>query len=568
MRVQFVLQHFRFSERLEMSRRRLALIFGNDDYGGDKQLNSCVKDARDMVSKLQSVGFTCTQFHNSKKPEMDCAFRDFCSKIKNGDCILIYFSGHGMEQHGKNYLVPIGQVCDPEFDCICLDTMLRKLNRSGDSILNVIILDACRADKDNNTWKTTGANAEECSEPAYGKALTSNVCLPTGSQFALIFSSDPGTVSFGSDAGENSFFTSALLNHLVTPNLILEEVMHRVQKELLERSSKRQRPWLNSCLGEAFYFNRVNIPPNATWKQNGVTIAGRNGDGDATNQLYRPFGLFVDDDQTVVIGDLGNNRIVQWKNGDTTNGQVVAGGQGQGNGLHQLNQPTDVLIDKETDSLIICDRVNKRVVRWSRRSSTTKGEVLIDNIQCYGVAMYEQRYLYVSDEGKHEVRRYQLGKKNATLVAGGNGTVIAGGNGKGDGLNQLNNPYYLFVDRQQTVYVSDNNNHRVMKWDKGAKEGIVVAGGQGAGSALTQLKYPEGIFVDTLGTLYVADSLNHRVMRWTQEGKKKGTVIVGRNGSGARENKFNVPVGLSFDRQGNLYVVDHGNNRVQRFSIE
>ncbi|CAF1410031.1 unnamed protein product, partial [Rotaria magnacalcarata] len=38
-----------------MSRRRLALIFGNDNYGGDKQLTSCVKDARDMESKLRSV---------------------------------------------------------------------------------------------------------------------------------------------------------------------------------------------------------------------------------------------------------------------------------------------------------------------------------------------------------------------------------------------------------------------------------------------------------------------------------------------------------------------------------
>ncbi|CAM4804408.1 unnamed protein product [Rotaria magnacalcarata] len=37
-----------------MSRRRLALIFGNDNYGGDKQLTSCVKDARDMESKLRS----------------------------------------------------------------------------------------------------------------------------------------------------------------------------------------------------------------------------------------------------------------------------------------------------------------------------------------------------------------------------------------------------------------------------------------------------------------------------------------------------------------------------------
>ncbi|CAF1946878.1 unnamed protein product, partial [Rotaria magnacalcarata] len=98
--------------------------------------------------------------------------------------------------------------------------------------------------------------------------------------------------------------------------------------------------------------------------------------------------------------------------------------------------------------------------------------------------MDEQRYLYVSDWKKHEVRRYQLGEKN--------GILVAGGNGYGDGLNQLNYPTYLFVDRDHSVYVSDRDNHRVMKWNRGAKEGIVVAGGQGQGNALTQLNVPNG----------------------------------------------------------------------------
>ncbi|CAF4177809.1 unnamed protein product [Rotaria magnacalcarata] len=304
----------------------------------------------------------------------------------------------------------------------------------------------------------------------------------------------------------------------------------------------------------------VNIPANAKWTQNGVTIAGGNGRGGAANQLFCPQGLFVDDDQTVVIADHWNHRIMQWKKGDTTNGQVVAGGNGQGNGLHQLNCPTDVLIDKETDSLIICDYRNQRVVRWCRRSGTAQGEILIDNIDCWGLTMDEQRYLYVSDVVKDEVRRYQLDEKNYTLVAGGND--------EGDGLNQLNGPTHLFVDRDHSVYVSDYWNHRVMKWNKDATEGIVVAGGQGAGNALTQLPYPYGLFVDRMGTVYVAEYGNHRIRRWTQGDKKQGTVIVGVNGSGAGEKQFNGPVGLYFDRYGNLYVADHWNNRVQRFSIE
>ncbi|CAF1262707.1 unnamed protein product [Rotaria magnacalcarata] len=251
---------------------------------------------------------------------------------------------------------------------------------------------------------------------------------------------------------------------------------------------------------------------------------------------------------------------MQWKNGDTTNGQVVAGGNGAGNGLHQLHVPTDVLIDKETDSLIICDWGNDRVVRWSRRSGTTQGEILIGNIWCWGLAMDEQRYLYVSDERKHEVRRYQLGETN--------GTLVAGGKGKGNGPHQLNGPRYLFLDRDHSAYVSDSNNHRVMKWVEGATEGTVVAGGQGRGNALTQLSYPQGIFVGTSGTIYVTEYENDRVTRWTQGDRTQGTVILGGNGYGEGEDQLDYPDGLSFDRYGNLYVVDMGNNRVQRFSIE
>ncbi|CAF3574938.1 unnamed protein product, partial [Rotaria socialis] len=160
----------------------------------------------------------------------------------------------------------------------------------------------------------------------------------------------------------------------------------------------------------------------------------------------------------------------------------------------------------------------------------------------------------------HEVRRYQFGEKNYTLVAGGHE--------QSDGLNQLNFPTYLFADRDHSVYVSDWNNHRVTKWVEVAKEGIVVSGGQGQGSALTQLSHPSGLFVDTLGTLYVADSYNHRVMRWTQGDKKQGAVVVGGNGRGEEANQFNYLRDLSFDRQGNLYVVDYWNHRVQRFSME
>ncbi|CAF4988579.1 unnamed protein product, partial [Rotaria sp. Silwood1] len=132
---------------------------------------------------------------------------------------------------------------------------------------------------------------------------------------------------------------------------------------------------------------------------------------------------------------------------------------------------------------------NRRVMRWSRRNDINQ-ETILDNIDCTQLAMDDQRFLYVSDCQMHEVRRYQMGDTQ--------GTVVASGNGQGNHLNQLYYPTYLFVDRDQSVYVSDTYNHRVMKWVKGATEGIVVAGGRGMGTDWTQLSSPNAIIVDQL----------------------------------------------------------------------
>ncbi|CAF1014451.1 unnamed protein product [Rotaria sordida] len=301
----------------------------------------------------------------------------------------------------------------------------------------------------------------------------------------------------------------------------------------------------------------VDIHPNARWQQNGITVTGGNGNGNGINQISSSWGLYVDDNQTIYVADTANHRIVEWKWG-ATSGQVVAGGNGQGSGDHQLSSPLDMIVDKESDSLIISDYANRRVVRWSRRNGTS-GETIISNIHCMGLTMDENGSLYVVDNGKDEVRRYRRGESQ--------GIVVAGGNGRGNHLNQLSSPRYVFVDQDHSVYVSDFGNDRVMKWMEGAKQGIVVAGDQGKGNGLTQLSSCQGVVVDQLGTVYVADWGNDRIMRWSK-GATQGSVIVGGNGKGGQSNQLNWPFGLSFDRDGNLYVVDHGNDRVQKFNIE
>ncbi|CAF1022888.1 unnamed protein product [Rotaria sp. Silwood1] len=66
---------------------------------------------------------------------------------------------------------------------------------------------------------------------------------------------------------------------------------------------------------------------NAQWVPNGVTVAGGREAGNTTDRLSKPYSLFITNDQTVVIADTDNHRIIQWKIGDP-NGQVVAGGHG------------------------------------------------------------------------------------------------------------------------------------------------------------------------------------------------------------------------------------------------
>ncbi|CAM4989168.1 unnamed protein product [Rotaria socialis] len=216
----------------------------------------------------------------------------------------------------------------------------------------------------------------------------------------------------------------------------------------------------------------IDNHPNARWKQNGLTVADRSEDD---NKLAVPCGLYVDDDQTVYVAGLFNYRIMEWKPG-ATNGQVVASGNGQGSGPHQLFQTCDGIVDKERDSHILCDYSNARVVRWPVRNGTS-GETIISDVNCIGLTMDENGSLYVVDNVKDE----------------------------------LSHPRGAVVDQLGTVDVTDGGNARIMRWPKGATQGSVIAGGNGEGEQSNQINWSAGWSFDRHGNLYVADNRHHRV---------------------------------------------------------
>ncbi|CAF1138440.1 unnamed protein product [Adineta ricciae] len=296
------------------------------------------------------------------------------------------------------------------------------------------------------------------------------------------------------------------------------------------------------------------------WTQNGTTVAGENGQGNRLNQLNNPsrIRIDVDDDQIMYILDRNNHRVVRWKQGEQE-GEVVAGGNGIGSQLHQLNLPTDLIVEKSSNSLLICDYKNKRVIRWFIRNKTNvQQQIILSNFDCSSLAMDVDGNMYVSDHRKREIKRWRKGDTN--------GTVVANGNGLGDQSNERFPLIPIFIDGNHSVYAVDNYNHRILKWTKYAKEAIVVAGGHGRGDSLSQLAVPSELYVDYHGNIYLADEWNYRIVRWLN-GAKEGSVIAGGNRQGRAPNQLNLPSSVAFDRQGNLYVADSGNHRIQRFDV-
>ena len=315
---------------------------------------------------------------------------------------------------------------------------------------------------------------------------------------------------------------------------------------------------INHSLNRPCRGTLVALTPTARWSPNAITVAGGHNRGAGLDELCYSWGLCVHDDGTVYVADQVNHRIVAWSP-NAKQGQIVAGGNGDGDGLHQIGWPRDVIIDQtDHDYLIICDRHNRRIVRWPRTGGK-EGQVILRKIYCWGLTMDNRGFIYVADTENHVVRRFHITDSSQQ-------TWVAGGNGQGNALNQLNTPSFLFVDQDYCVYVSDDNNHRVMKWPENAQEGILVASGHVSFNNSKELRYPRGVLVDLSGTVYVADSGNGRVTRWRQ-GAVEGNVVAGGNGIGKKANQLSGTMGLTFDRDGDLYVVDHTNSRVQKFQL-
>ena len=181
-----------------------------------------------------------------------------------------------------------------------------------------------------------------------------------------------------------------------------------------------------------------------------------------------------------------------------------------------------------------------------------------DNVglsSCYGMAIDDDDTVYIADTNNH---RILLRRSNSTNVS----TIL--GNGQGSGMNQFNWPTDVFVTAT-ALYVLDAYNYRVQKFSKNGTFLITVAGITGLGgnqNILNRFGVSYGLFVDNEDYLYVSDSDYHRVLRFPPNSTNgtNGIVLAGTGTGGYGPYQLNAPRRIYVDRERNLYVADMNNH--------
>lgn len=222
--------------------KRVALVIGNKTYKVGP-LQNPENDANDLTALLTRKKFEVIKVIDGSKLEMREAIKTFNKKVADGAIGLFYYSGHGVQVEGENYLVPIDANIEykeevPD-ECIGVSTILRYMEASNNK-LNIMILDACR----NSPFKSFSRSGE--------KGML-RMEAPVGSFVA--YSTAPGmTASDGN--GRNGLYTSKLMKYLDVPGLKIEEVFKQVRIEVSKESNNSQIPWESNSLMGDFYFTQ------------------------------------------------------------------------------------------------------------------------------------------------------------------------------------------------------------------------------------------------------------------------------------------------------------------------
>lgn len=222
--------------------RKLALVIGNNEYAVDP-LHSCVNNAKDITTKLNSVGFDVTNRWDLDYVEMLVLIEEFTKKITQQDLVVFYFSGHVIQREEHNYLLATDNRWLNDYPClcenlaICVEKTVKRMEAKNPFAL-LYFLDCFRGTTD--PWaETKVTEARENSIKCF--------LVESGKSSSIIIACDTNK--------RNSLFTNHLLQNIVKPNFKIRDIITRVSVALKQQidyklpiNQSNNSPILDVCL--------------------------------------------------------------------------------------------------------------------------------------------------------------------------------------------------------------------------------------------------------------------------------------------------------------------------------
>lgn len=223
---------------------RLALVIGCSEYNHGNTLPNPVNDANSIEQKLKTLDFDVIIVKNPSQKELKSSIDNFGTKLMNYDNGLFYFSGHGVQVKGLNYLVPVDANIQSEimveYDCVEAGRVLAYMEASKSQI-NIVILDACRDNPFERSWGR-----------GIGQRGLTTMSAPSGSLIA--YSTAPGKTASDGD-GSNGLYTHSLLKHIGSKKVTVTTMFQKVRHDVMDKSNKEQIPWEATSLTADYFFN-------------------------------------------------------------------------------------------------------------------------------------------------------------------------------------------------------------------------------------------------------------------------------------------------------------------------
>lgn len=253
----------------------VALVIGNGDYEHLGKLPNPENDADEVERLLGRIGFDTTATADRDARRLKRDLEGFAEDAQGADIAVLYYSGHGIEAGGRNYLVPVdadlSSLEDAGESLVAVDALIEKLKAEVPIV--IVFLDACR----NNPFPadavvrlSPGGEAMPIAVSGLGASRSAVALNPTANAAApdanvgtiLAFAAEPGRVALDGDPGGHSPYAAALLRHLSA--MTGDEfglVMRMVGEEVYLKTQGQQRPWVNESMRRLLYLGQTPDQP-------------------------------------------------------------------------------------------------------------------------------------------------------------------------------------------------------------------------------------------------------------------------------------------------------------------